>query len=128
VNRAGGDRGSGPPTILVVEDNFFLAEVMRDQLVALGYRVLGPAPTVGDALALLDPRPAAGLLDINLGGELVTPVADRLLELGVPFGFVSAYTDQEVLPERFTDAPFHAKPLSGRELEAVVESLLAATD
>lgn len=62
-----------------------------------GFRVLGPAATVEDALYLLgDERPDAAVLDFNLGRETVTPVALHLKSLGVPFILASASGGREL--------------------------------
>jgi len=110
--------------ILVVEDQFLLAQLMEDEIESLGYRVVGPAGSVSRALELLDEPVTAALLDINLGDELVTPVAERLLGLDIPFGFLSAYADAGILPDSFADHPFFKKPLSGVDLAAALEELL----
>ena len=78
--------------VLVVEDEFLIALDLELLLERQGWRVLGPAATVGQALRLLAGRtPAVALLDVNLGGELVTPVAEALRARGVPFVLASAY-------------------------------------
>ena len=60
-----------------------------------GWRVLGPAAIVDEALGLLQgERPDVALLDVNLRGELVTPVAVKLRAQGVPFVLASAYEPQ----------------------------------
>ena len=68
-------------------------EAVRDMLLeGHGYRVLGPASTVAEALRLLAAeRPDVALLDVNLRGETVTPVAEALRTRGVPFVLASAY-------------------------------------
>lgn len=119
------------PRILVVEDNFFVADAIGRDIVELGWAVAGPAPSVARALALLETESvSAALLDIRLGGESVVPVADRLTELGCPFAFVSAYRHEgsEVLPERFADVPFHSKPLTRELLADAVEGLLSSDE
>jgi two-component system, response regulator PdtaR len=64
--------------VLVVEDEFFIAMDLEATLTKAGYRVLGPAATVMDALKLLcDHDPDAALLDVNLGNHRVTPVAQE---------------------------------------------------
>jgi CheY-like chemotaxis protein len=66
-------------TVLIVEDEFLIAMDLKLLLEHHGWRVMGPVATVRDALRLLeDELPSVALLDVNLGNELVTPVADSL--------------------------------------------------
>ena len=83
--------------VLVVEDEFLIAMDLELLLQRHGWRVLGPAATVDEALRLLArrERPVA-LLDVNLRGELVTPVAEELRARGVPFVLASAYDGHEL--------------------------------
>jgi DNA-binding response OmpR family regulator len=84
-------------TVLVVEDEVFLAMELEAALVEGGFRVLGPAGSVEDALYLLDDeRPQVAVLDFNLGREKVIPVAVRLKALGVPFVLASASGQSEL--------------------------------
>lgn len=78
--------------ILVVEDEFLIAMELDLTLQSAGYEVLGPASNVSRALALLRAeRPDAAVLDVNLAGEWVTPVAEVLRAMFVPFILSSAY-------------------------------------
>ncbi|MFN7027646.1 MAG: response regulator [Pseudorhizobium sp.] len=84
-------------SVLVVEDELFIAMELEAVLKEGGFRVLGPAATVEDALYLLgDERPDAAVLDFNLGRETVTPVALHLQSLGVPFILASASGGREL--------------------------------
>jgi CheY-like chemotaxis protein len=85
------------PLVLVVEDEFLLALELELLLGRHGYRVLGPASTVAEALRLLEgATPDAALLDVNLRGEMVTPVAEALRALAVPFVLASAYDQPDL--------------------------------
>ena len=82
--------------ILVVEDEAIVAMLIEDELLEAGAEVVGPAGSVGDALQLIEAAAADGglsaaVLDINLDGEAVRPVADTLAALGVPFLFATGY-------------------------------------
>ena len=107
-----------PPLVLVVEDGFLIATDLEHMLGRHGWRVLGPAPTVGAALRLLDggARPDVALLDANLRGEMVTPVAARLRALGVPFVLASAYDDARLAALGLAGAPNVGKPADDRRL------------
>lgn len=114
--------------VLVVEDEIFIALDLAATLEEGGYEVLGPAPTVAGALRLLGTRrPDAALLDVNLRGEMVTPVARLLRQMEVPFVLASAYGRTE-LPddEALTGAPFLGKPTAPARLLAVLGELLGA--
>lgn len=98
--------------ILIVEDEYLVAMDLAITLERLGAEVLGPAGSVREALDLLaaDVTAESAVLDINLGGERVWPVAARLRERGVPFVFVSGY-DNSLVPGDFADVPRCAKPV-----------------
>ncbi len=105
-------------TVLVVEDDFLIALDLETTLERHGWRVLGPAPNVEEALRLLDAeRPDVALLDINLGHETVTPVAVALRSLQVPFVLSSAFDPTGVAGmEVLAGAPKVGKPASERRL------------
>nr|WP_225190528.1 response regulator [Bradyrhizobium sp. IC4059] len=80
------------PRILVVEDEYLIALELETQLTTAGYRVIGPASDVDGALELLNAsRPDAAILDVNLAGEWVTPVAQALKAMSVPYILASGY-------------------------------------
>ena len=111
--------------ILVVEDEYFLAADVRDALSEAGAEVLGPVPSVGEATALIaqEGHIDAAVLDINLRGDLVFPVADALRARGVPFAFATGY-DRWALPDRFADALRVEKPLQARSIASALGRLL----
>jgi two-component system, response regulator PdtaR len=88
---------------LVVEDEFLIAMELEQTLRRAGYQVVGPAPSVGTALELLrQVHPDAAVLDVNLAGERVTPVAEVLRAMAIPFVLASGYAaadlrDEEIL-------------------------------
>ncbi|SBV37573.1 conserved hypothetical protein [uncultured Stenotrophomonas sp.] len=112
--------------ILVVEDEYLLAQCLADLLQNEGAQVLGPASCMEDADALLDgsPLPDAAVLDINLGNQNVYPLADRLADGHVPLLFTSGY-DRELVPVRHADSPRCAKPFG---VDQVRTQLLALLD
>ncbi len=82
------------PLVLIVEDEPLIALELETILQEAGLRVMGPAATLRIAFQLLDHRrPDAAVLDINLRGELVTPVAKLLQAMQVPFVVSSAYSN-----------------------------------
>lgn len=88
------------PHVLVVEDEVLIAMELEDVLADAGFAVLGPVPAVAAALALLaQRRPDAAVLDVNLRGERITPVAQALKDMAVPFVLTSAYGMGELATE-----------------------------
>ncbi|WP_205289414.1 hypothetical protein [Lysobacter sp. TY2-98] len=109
-------RSRAPGRLLVVEDEYFVADEMRRDLEALGASVLGPVGSVARAIALVDDQNEidGAILDINLGGETVFPVAAALEARRIPFVFWTAY-ETWTLPSEFRDRPRLAKPASAEE-------------
>lgn len=106
--------------VLVVEDDYLVAMDLVRALERAGAEVIGPAPAVDAALsALADASPDGAILDINLGGEMAFPVADALLERGVPFVFATGY-DAQVIPPRFTHVKRCEKPMASEQICAAL--------
>ncbi len=99
--------------ILVVEDDYHLAEELYLGLQEFGARVLGPAPSVAEAMRVLalHPRPDAAVLDVNLNGEFSWPIVDALLARHVPVLLASGY-DSSVFPPQYKQLPLCEKPFS----------------
>ncbi len=118
-------------SILVVEDDYHLAEELCLGLQEAGARVLGPAPSVADAMGVLalHPTPDAAVLDVNLAGEFSWPIVDALLARQVPVLLASGY-DDSVFPLQYRKLPLCEKPfslatLSNRLLRHIAESVEA---
>lgn len=107
------DAGLNRCRILVVEDEYFPADELSEELADNGATVLGPAPSVSAALALMDAHalPDGAILDVNLGGEPAFAVADYLVERGLPLVFTTGY-DAAALPERYRGFPRCEKPVN----------------
>jgi CheY-like chemotaxis protein len=99
--------------ILVVEDEYFIADDLRNALEALGAIVVGPVPTVEDALAIISSQQAidGATLDVALRGVTSYPVAKLLIEHGVPFVLLTGY-DERALPRRLRSLPRCQKPVN----------------
>ncbi|RWB93021.1 MAG: response regulator [Mesorhizobium sp.] len=112
-------------TVLIVEDEFLMAMDLKLLLEHHGWRVIGPVATVRDALRLLeDEVPTVALLDVNLGTELVTPLAEILKARDVPFAVASAYDKPEQFGgEVLAGAPNAGKPTGERRLLAALAQL-----
>jgi len=110
--------------VLIAEDEYTIAMFLIDYLEDQGVEVVGPAGSLEGVNKLIDGHQVdAALLDINLAGELVFPVADRLREKGVPFVLTSGYDDN--VPARFADDPRCAKPYRLETLARTLEDALA---
>ena len=98
--------------ILVVEDEYMIADDLQRDLEKQGAKVVGPVPSVADALNLLVGEGVldGAILDVNLRGEKVFPVVDLLRERGVPMVFTTGY-EQWALPEAYADVPRCDKPV-----------------
>jgi DNA-binding response OmpR family regulator len=112
--------------ILVVEDDYFLADECDLKLRAAGAAVLGPVPSVEAALVFLEASdpPDGVVLDVNLGGQMAYPVADALVAAKVPFLFMTGY-DQSKLPERFASIRRIEKPVEARAMLGELRRLLS---
>ena len=113
--------------ILVVEDSALIAIEIEEAVRELGYEVLGPVARLSSAMEIAESQPVDGaLLDINLDGVQVFPLADLLRERGVPFLFATGYDRRTVLPPRFGSVPTLAKPFSPSELARLLTATLKA--
>lgn len=105
--------------IMVVEDEALVAMAARDVMTELGFSVVGPFGKVSEAVAALKNGDIdAAILDINLGGELVYPLADILTTGGVPFIFATGY-GPESIDRRYASVPVLQKPIERRALERI---------
>jgi CheY-like chemotaxis protein len=109
--------------VLVVEDEPVVAMYLEDLLDALGCRTIGPASRLADGLAMADDNGFdVAILDINLGGERSTPIAEALRARGVPFAFASGYGAP---PEGFGDeVPMIEKPYREAQVAGALGRLL----
>ena len=107
-----------------MEDEYFLAQDLVDFFQDLGVQVLGPAASVSEALKLLESAEVQGaILDVNLRGERVYPVADALRQRHVPFVFASGYGG-ELEPRAYADVPRCIKPVDfGVLVQTLVEQM-----
>ena len=110
--------------VLVVEHESLVAHQIEDMLTGLGCEVVGPASRVGQALQLLHGQQVdAAVLDVNIAGELVYPVADELTSLGLPYIFATGY-GASGLTEAYRGRPVLEKPFPKKALlRAMLESL-----
>jgi CheY-like chemotaxis protein len=112
--------------VLVVEDEYFLADDIARALQSLGARVLGPVAELSDAAHLLEGQPMvdAAIVDINLRGELVFPFARRLRARNIPFVFTTGY-DKGTIDAEFQDVLRWEKPLDVAAMARELPNLIA---
>jgi CheY-like chemotaxis protein len=103
-------------SVLLVEDEAIVAMMMADALADLGFRVVGPCNSVDEALAVKAANHIdAAILDVNLRGALVYPLAESLVEEGIPLAFVTGY-GAESIDSRFSHVPLLQKPINADDL------------
>lgn len=98
--------------LLVIEDEYFIADDIARALANLGAEIIGPLPDLADAEGILKHGEAidAALLDINIRNEMVFPLARLLRSHNVPFVFTTGYDTTSVVAE-FHDVQLWEKPL-----------------
>ena len=112
--------GSGGNRILLVEDEALIGMMMADILADLGFEVVGPVTRVSEAVSTARKGDFdSAVLDVNLRGELVYPVAEILRSYGVPFIFITGYSADRI-EERFANVPVLQKPLQRDELQSAL--------
>jgi CheY-like chemotaxis protein len=117
-----------PMKILVVEDNVLAADLIAEALAVEGCMVVGPVGTLEDGMDILSQAGITGaLLDINLHGADSFPIAYRLRDRGVPFAFVTAYSEL-VVPEDLRGAPRFSKPFTPWELASAAIAAFSTPD
>jgi PAS domain S-box-containing protein len=105
--------------VLLVEDEILVAMMMRDVLTEFGFTVIGPFPRVSEAMvAAVHDDIDAGIIDVNLGGEFVYPVADVLVARKIPFVFITGY-GVESIDGRFGQVPIIKKPVQRQVLQKI---------
>lgn len=113
--------------VLIVEDELLVAMELEDLLGGLGCRVVEAAPTVGRALRAVErQQPDVAVLDVNLHGERVTPVAEALREHGVPYVLVTGYGRERLHEGALREAPCLAKPVSRQQIASAIAAVVAA--
>ncbi len=110
---------------MLVEDNFIIAKELSDLLGECGFTSVEMASNVKSAQALLESfRPDLAILDVNLGPDSNSePIALQLLEMGVPFFFLTGYGDQAELAAPLKDVPILTKPVSKPGLLKAISNL-----
>jgi CheY-like chemotaxis protein len=110
--------------ILVVEDELMIRMLLEDMLGELGYTVAAEAGRLDEALAAAKSAEIdVAILDVNLNGQPILPVADALAARGTPFVFATGYGERG-LPEPYRDRPTLKKPFQLEGLKQMLDSAL----
>ncbi len=112
--------------IFVVEDEFLIRMLLEDMLTDLGYDLVGMAGRVDEAAEMAQTKDFdLAILDVNLDGQDVYPVADLIGKRGLPFMFVTGYGGRG-LPDNYRNRPTLQKPFQLDELKRMLAQLLPA--
>ncbi len=111
--------------ILVVEDEYLIRMLLEDMLLELGYELAGAVGTIAEASELAAQAEfSLAILDVNLEGQEIYPVADILAKRGLPFVFVTGYGEGS-LAEPYRGRPALQKPFQAEQLKSTLAGLLA---
>ena len=114
--------------ILIIEDESLVMMLIEDTLVDLGCAIAGTASRVDDAMAKVSSLNFdAAILDVNLNGVESFPIAEKLLERGIPFVFATGY-GQAGIPESLRGIPTLAKPFRQNDLKGALALAFASRD
>lgn len=103
--------------VLIVEDNYVVADALKYLIDGYDGSVVAIVPTVQRAIeALTAGGVDIAVLDINLHGASVVPVAEHLRAQGIPFVFLTGYGDGDLLPVHLRDQPRLDKPVDAERL------------
>ena len=112
--------------VLVVEDEFYIADELVRALRNSGAEPIGPVSNLQDARRVIsEKRPDAAILDLNLRGEIASTLAKELEADGVPCLIVSGYGDDS-MPEAVSGVPRLEKPISSASVISSLEAQLGS--
>jgi CheY-like chemotaxis protein len=121
---SGRDPGK-PARVLLVEDEALIALMLEDMLESMDCAVTALAPRVALGVSLAETGDFdLAMLDVNVAGENVEPVADTLARRGIPFIFATGYGEAGV-PLHHRERPVVAKPFRAEQLESAIKKALA---
>ena len=110
--------------VLLVEDEAVIAMLTESMLAEMGCDDVAIAGSVAQALSAIDSRPPdLAVLDVNLRGQMVLPVAEKLAAAGIPFTFATGYGASEVTTTRRRAASSNGKSASSLTSRAITARL-----
>jgi CheY-like chemotaxis protein len=110
--------------VLVVEDEMLIGMLLEDMLADMGHDVVAVVPRVNEALAAVQHEAFdVAILDVHLNGQSAFPVAEALIERGIPFVFATGYGERG-LPEKYRGRPILQKPFARDDLERTLKRLI----
>ncbi len=116
--------GKTSKRVLVVEDEMMIRMLLEGMLEDLGHTIAGQAGTIDEALELAKKCEFdVALLDVNVNGKAITPVAEILSERGLPFVFASGY-GQGGVPDAYKTRPALQKPFQIESLAKMIDTAL----
>jgi CheY-like chemotaxis protein len=116
--------GSPRRSILLVEDEVMIRMMVADMLEELGYTIAGEAGDIDEAIRLVQTTDFdLAILDVNVNGKVISPVAEAVQMRNLPFVFATGYGAQG-LPEKFRDRPALEKPFQMETLARAIETAL----
>lgn len=114
--------------VLLVEDEVMIRLMVSDMLEDLGYSIAGEAGDIDEAVRLVQATDFdVAILDVNVNGKVISPVAEAVRLRGKPFVFATGYGAQG-LPEKFRDRPALQKPFQMDTLARVIEDALKSVE
>lgn len=118
-------RNDRSPRVLIVEDETMISMLIEDMVCDLGGHVVGPAAKFEQAMILaLQADFDLAVLDVNVDGLVVYPIADVLRYRGIPFIFVTGY-DSSVVPQRYQHNCVLSKPFSHQTFSDALREVFA---
>ncbi len=118
-----GESSARPKRVLIVEDETLVAMLLEDMLDDAGHTVAHCASNLPQALNFIETQPGGfdfAILDVNLGGQPIFPVAEALKAQGKPFAFATGYGPAG-LPDAWRDRPTLSKPFGASDVARVLE-------
>jgi len=110
--------------LFVVEDEYLIRMLVEDMLADLGYDVAAAVGTIDEAREFATNGDfSAAILDVNVDGEWIFPVADILAKRRLPFVFVTGYGERS-LPEPYRDRPALQKPFQVEQLKNALAGIV----
>ena len=112
--------------VLIVEDEYYLADDLTSELRRRGAVVIGPVGTLDDAREQVEQTSFdCAILDMNLRGDMAFPIADSLQDAGIPYVIATGYNSVS-LPERFKGVPRVEKPFDPGQVASAIPMAISA--